>query len=137
MHLDRSPIETDPPISPERAMLKATLMRAELSKNGFELQGTGTRREIFETLMNPQAPFAKGYRPTWFEVNDEAYGRDNWATVFTGNIISDPSLSSDAEASNNYQNRELEVFVRDPELAQHQALPTAFDIEQAIDAHLR
>lgn len=103
------------PSSTEAVELRRAQHRQTLLANGFQSQGYGTRRRIYEDLQDPHPGFSPGYKPTKAEIYDRTLGEDNWATVRTGVITEDPDpWGNETPDITQWQNQQHEVFTRDP-----------------------
>lgn len=111
---------------------EASHLKQALLEAGFRSLGTGTRRGIYEDLRGENPRFSPGYRPTLAEIYRKKYGDDNWGVVSTGSSTedSDPWGVEPADVT-DWQNRQYEIFVRNPDESAQTGAKSFFDIQQA------
>lgn len=121
--------------TPEQEKLRFELLTQQLKANGFHSQGTATRHDIFAKLQAPQEPFSKDFQPTLAQINDKAFGRENWQAVSTGEVVpaNDPNQQISDEVA-DWQNTKCAIFVRDPIMASAHHLPASYEIANLADA---
>jgi len=112
-----------------------TQWKSKLAGQGFSPSGSFTRRQVFEDIVPEENASPTGYRTTMAEICDKQFGRDNWGLVPTGRIIDHPDPWQDETTEiTEWQNREYDLFVRDPKLAAELPNPQTFhDIEAGAE----